>query len=141
MRNDNIEEGYMKDVIIITGGSNGLGKALVEYSLNKGLMVCNLDKENLQLNNPNYKCFVGDVSNEDFINATIDKIASIGNIKYLVNNAGETSFKLPSKYTKSDIDKCFKGLQGMILATTRVLQAKNKEDLKIINIMSSAALS
>ena len=35
MRNDNIEEGYMKDVIIITGGSNGLGKALVEYSLNK----------------------------------------------------------------------------------------------------------
>ena len=29
----------------------------------------------------------------------------------------------------------------MILATTRVLQAKNKEDLKIINIMSSAALS
>lgn len=130
----------MKDVIVITGGSNGLGKALVEYSLNKGLIVCNLDEENLELDNPDYKCFVGDVSDEDFINTTIDKIASIGNIKYLVNNAGEPSFKLPSKYTKSDIDKCFKGLQGMILTTTRVLQVKNEEDLKIVNIMSSAAL-
>ncbi len=38
----------MKDVIVITGGSNGLGKALVEYSLNKGLIVCNLDEENLE---------------------------------------------------------------------------------------------
>ena len=130
----------MKDVIVITGGSNGLGKALVEYSLNKGLIVCNLDEENLELDNPDYKCFVGDVSDEDFINTTIDKIASIGNIKYLVNNAGEPSFKLPSKYTKSDIDKSFKGLQGMILTTTRVLQVKNEEDLKIVNIMSSAAL-
>ena len=130
----------MKDVIVITGGSNGLGKALVEYSLNNGLIVCNLDKENLELDNPNYKCFVGDVSDEGFINTTIDKIASLGNIKYLVNNAGEPSFKLPSKYTKSDIDKCFKGLQGMILATTKVLQVKNEEDLKIVNIMSSAAL-
>ena len=130
----------MKDVIVITGGSNGLGNALVEYSLNNGLIVCNLDKETLELDNPNYKCFVGDISNEDFINTTIDKIVSMGNIKYLVNNAGEPSFKLPSKYTKSDIDKCFKGLQGMILATTKVLQVKNEEDLKIVNIMSSAAL-
>lgn len=130
----------MKDAIVITGGSNGLGKALVEYSLNKGLIVCNLDEENLELDNPNYKCFVGDVSNEDFINIAIDKIASLGNIKYLINNAGEPSFKLPSKYTKSDIDKCFKGLQGMILATTKVLQVKNEEALKIVNIMSSAAL-
>ena len=130
----------MKDVIVITGGSNGLGKALVEYSLNKGLIVCNLDEENLELDNPDYKCFVGDVSDEDFISTTIDKIASIGNIKYLVNNAGEPSFKLPSKYTKSDMDKCFKGLQGMILTTTRVLQVKDEEDLKIVNIMSSAAL-
>lgn len=130
----------MKDVIVITGGSNGLGKALVEYSLNNGLIVCNLDKENLELDNPNYKCFVGDVSNEDFISIVIDKIASLGNIKYLVNNAGEPSFKLPSKYTKSDIDKCFKGLQRMILATTKALQVKNEEDLKIVNIMSSAAI-
>ena len=130
----------MKDVIVITGGSNGLGNALVEYSLNNGLIVCNLDKETLELDNPNYKCFVGDISNEDFINTTIDKIVSMGNIKYLVNNASEPSFKLPSKYTKSDIDKCFKGLQGMILATAKVLQVKNEENLKIVNIMSKAAL-
>lgn len=124
----------MKDVIVITGGSNGLGKALVEYSLNNVLIVCNLDKENLELDNPNYKCFVGDVSNEDFISIAIDKIASLGNIKYLVNNAGEPSFKLPSKYTKSDIDKCFKrlyrkfesGIQGNFCKNSRDISWRNK---------------
>lgn len=34
----------MKDILIITGGSNGLGKAIVEYSLNIDLLVCNLDR-------------------------------------------------------------------------------------------------
>ena len=48
MTNNNIKEVYMKDVIVITGGSNGLGNALVEYSLNNGLIVCNLDKETLE---------------------------------------------------------------------------------------------
>ena len=45
----------MRNIIIITGGSNGLGKAIAEYSLKNNLIVYNLDKENLELNNENYK--------------------------------------------------------------------------------------
>ena len=130
----------MRNIIIITGGSNGLGKAIVEYSLKNNLIVYNLDKENFELYDENYKCFVGDISDEDFVNTSIDKISKEGNIKYLINNAGEPSFKMPPEYTKKDIEKCFKGLQGMILCTSSVLKIKNEKDIKIVNIMSSAAL-
>ncbi len=88
----------------------------------------------------NYKGFVGDISDESFIKNTITEISKIGNIKYLVNNAGEPSFKLPCDYSKEDIEKCFKGLQGMIIVSTEALKVKEEKDLRIVNVMSSAAL-
>lgn len=130
----------MKDIIIITGGSSGLGKAMVNYSLTNNFLVCNLDKEETTIDNINYKEFIGDISDEFFVKNSINEISKLGNIKYLINNAGEPSFKIPTEYCKKDIEKCFKGLQGMILCSTNVLKAKNEEDIKIVNIMSSAAL-
>ena len=130
----------MKDILIVTGGSNGLGKAIVEYSLNKDVIVCNLDKEKSNIDNLDYKEFIGDVSDEHFVKQSIKKISELGNIKYLINSAGEPSFKLPAEYNKEDIEKCFKGLQGMILCSANTLKIKNEQDLKIVNIMSSAAL-
>lgn len=130
----------MKDIVIVTGGSNGLGKAIVEYALAHHLCVCNLDQEECIIDHDNYQSFVGDVSDEEFVVHTIKQIAKRGNIKYLINNAGEPSFKLPSDYVKKDMDQCFKGLYGMMLCSTNVLKVKNEQDVKIINIMSSAAL-
>ena len=130
----------MKDILIVTGGSNGLGKAIVNYSLDKDLIVCNLDWVSSSHNKNNYKEYIGDISDEEFVQKTFREIAEYGNIKYLVNNAGEPSFKMPIHYTKKDIDKCFKGLEGMILCSTNALIVKKEKDLKIVNIMSSAAL-
>lgn len=133
-------------IIIITGGASGLGLELVKQSIEKGLYVCNIDRdfEKMEiLNNTykeNYKGFIGDISNEEFIVDTIKEISNLGDIKVLINNAGEPSFKMPTLYNKDDINKCFKGLKGMILLSTEVLKAKNENDLKIVNIMSSAAL-
>ena len=133
-------------IIIITGGANGLGKELVKEALNKGLFVCNIDRDIDNMNvmsqefKENYKGFVGDISDEKFVIETMKSISKIGNILILINNAGEPSFKMPVNYTKSDVDKCFKGLEGMILCSTEVLKIKNEQNLKIVNIMSSAAL-
>lgn len=135
-----------KDIIIITGGANGLGLALVKESIEKGLFVCNIDRDVTrmeELNNryiDNYKGFIGDISDEEFIRNTINEISKLGNISILVNNAGEPSFKLPTNYENADIAKCFKGLKGMIICSTETLKIKQEKDLKIVNIMSSAAL-
>ena len=136
----------MKDIIIITGGANGLGLALVKKSIEKGLFVCNIDRDVVKMNElnstyaDNYKGFIGDISDEEFIRNTINEISKLGNISILVNNAGEPSFKLPTNYENADIEKCFKGLKGMIICSTETLKIKEEKDLKIVNIMSSAAL-
>lgn len=136
----------MNDIIIITGGASGLGFELVKQSLTKGLIVCNIDKDTEKMSKldndfkENYKGFCGDISDEEFITNVINEIKNMGNIKVLINNAGEPSFKLPTEYTKEDIEKCFKGLQGMIITSTQVLRAKEEKNVKIVNIMSSAAL-
>ena len=135
-----------KEIIVITGGASGLGLELVKQSIERGLFVCNIDwnlskmKELEKNYKENYKGFVGDISDESFIKNTITEISKLGDIKYLINNAGEPSFKLPCDYSKNDIDKCFKGLQGMIIVSTETLKAKEEKNLKIVNVMSSAAL-
>ena len=78
----------------------------------------------------NYKGFIGDISDSIFVKETIENISKIGEIKILINNAGEPSFKLPTKYEKEDIDKCFKGLEGMILFSTETLKIKARKNLK-----------
>lgn len=133
-------------IIIITGGASGLGLELVKQSIEKGLFVCNIDRDAGKMEvlnntyNDNYKGFIGDISDEKFVVNIIKEISNLGDIKILINNAGEPSFKMPTLYSKNDINKCFKGLEGMILLSTEVLKIKSEKDLKIVNVMSSAAL-
>ncbi len=124
----------------------GLGLELVKQFIKKKYFVCNIDKDLEKMKaldntyKDNYKGFIGDISDSLFVKNIINEISNLGTIKILINNAGEPSFKLPTKYEKDDIDKCFKGLQGMILFSTETLKVKEEKDLKIVNIMSSAAL-
>ena len=134
------------DIVIVTGGTSGLGYELVKQLIEKGYFVCNLSKNQDRLQQMhieftnNYKSFCGDISDESFIRDTVKEIDNIGNIIGLINNADKGIFKLPTDYLKKDIDLCSKGLFGMILLTSEVLKVKNEKNLKIINIMSSAAL-
>ncbi len=135
-----------KEIVIITGGASGLGLELVKQFMEKSYFVCNIDRdfEKMKALNDtykdNYRGFTGNISDNEFVKNIIYEISNLGNIKILINNAEEPSFKLPTKYEKEDIDKCFKGLQGMILFSTEVLKVKKEKDLKIVNIMSSVAL-
>lgn len=135
-----------KKIIIITGGANGLGYELVEEAIKNNLFVCNIDRDSQKMAllsekfKENYMGFIGDISDEEFVKETVEQISNIGEISILINNAGEPSFKMPKDYRKIDIDKCFKGLEGMILFSTEVLKVKEEKNLKIVNIMSSAAL-
>ncbi|MFN2440629.1 MAG: SDR family NAD(P)-dependent oxidoreductase, partial [Chitinophagaceae bacterium] len=92
----NMTEYFKNKVVIVTGGTNGIGKALVDLLLSKGAKVATCGRHHdklygLQSEYPSYPLHtvVADVSNENdcrhFIESTI-KI--FGSIDILINNAG-----------------------------------------------------
>jgi short-subunit dehydrogenase len=88
---------FFKDkIVVVTGGSEGIGKALVEALLQQGARVATCGRNHdklyrLQRDNASYPLQVSvmDVSNENdcrrFIQSTIE---SFGGIDILINNAG-----------------------------------------------------
>ena len=87
---------FKDKVVVITGGSDGIGKALTEALLNKGARVAacgrnQLKIDNLAIENTGMPLFtmIADVSKEEdcknFINSAIEKF---GGIDILINNAG-----------------------------------------------------
>ncbi len=87
---------FKDKVIAVTGGSGGIGKALVEEFLKKGAKVSTCARDNGKLENLNKDnngsslfTMVADVSKEDdcrnFIEQTIEKF---NGIDVLINNAG-----------------------------------------------------
>ena len=136
----------MKEIVVVSGGANGLGLELVKILHKNGFYVCNLDKNADALKrvdglfDDNYKSFLGDVSDETFVINSINKIGKLGHIYALFNNAGSPVFKLPKDYNSKDVDLCLEGLKGMIYLSANVLKTLEKRGGKIVNIMSSAAL-
>ena len=47
--------------------------------------------------------------------------------------------RVPTAYEAADVDKCLKGLKGMILWTVETLKACGEQNVKIAQIMSTAA--
>ncbi len=87
---------FLNKVVVITGGTDGIGKALVETLLRRGARVSTCGRHHdklydLQSAYPSYPLHtvVADVSNENdcrnFIESTIQ---SFGGIDVLINNAG-----------------------------------------------------
>lgn len=136
----------MNNILIITGGSSGLGLEIVKQAIEKGFYVCNLARNREKMAEldsmfkENYKGFVGDISDELFVQESINEISKLGNISVLINAAEKGCFKKATDYDSKDIDVSLTGLKGMILCTSKVLNVKNEQDVKIVNIMSSAAL-
>ena len=87
---------YTDKIVVVTGGSDGIGKALTEMLLKKGAKVATCGRNHQKLDklvneNPGKTLFtmIADVSKEEdckkFIDATIEKF---GGIDILINNAG-----------------------------------------------------
>jgi short-subunit dehydrogenase len=88
---------FFKDkVVVVTGGTDGIGKALVDLLLSKGAKVATCGRQHdklyaLQSEYPSYPLhsFVADVSNEnDCRNFIHSAIEAFGGIDILINNAG-----------------------------------------------------
>ncbi|OZG69342.1 SDR family NAD(P)-dependent oxidoreductase [Bifidobacterium eulemuris] len=135
-----------KRIAIVTGSALGLGYELARQLIEQDWLVAGVDfnaerQRELVKEFPSdsYHAFVGDVSDETFVKGSVARIAELGHIDLLINNAGQPSFKTPTGYEAADVDKCLKGLKGMILWSVETLKATGEKDVKIANVMSTAA--
>ncbi|KAE8127053.1 MULTISPECIES: SDR family NAD(P)-dependent oxidoreductase [Bifidobacterium] len=137
-------------IAIVTGCAAGLGYELTRQLIGKGWLVCGVDFNEAAMRKLNaefdgefdadhFHGFVGDITDEDFAQRSLAQISALGHVDLLINNAGQPSFKKPTDYTASDVERCLKGLTGMILWCVQTLKACNETDLKIANVMSTAA--
>ncbi len=135
-----------KNIAIVTGSALGLGYELASQLIDKGWLVAGIDfnaerqaELTVQWPADSYRAYIGDITDEAFVKESVADIASLGHIDLLINNAGQPSFKVPTAYEAADIDKCLKGLKGMILWTVETLKVCGERDVKIAQIMSTAA--
>mgnify|MGYP000082381340 FL=1 len=106
-----------KRIAIVTGSALGLGYELARQLIERGWLVAGIDFNAERQNElaerfgaDSYHAFVGDVSDERFVNESIAKIAKIGHIDLLINNAGQPPLKEPTGYLAADVDNCLKRL-------------------------------
>ncbi|MEO6669914.1 MAG: SDR family oxidoreductase [Ferruginibacter sp.] len=138
---------FKNKVIAITGGSSGIGKALVEQSLQLGAKVAtcarNQDKlYDLQLkySSSPLHCVVADVSNyndcELFIQSTIKQF---GGIDILINNAG---ISMRALLKDADLDVFRKVMDinffGTVYCTKLALSSLTERKGTIVGISSIA---
>ena len=144
----------MEKIAIVTGGSRGIGRAIVEKLAKKGIKVIanyhqsyekvkelqeELKKENIIID-----IFKADVSKreevKEMIKYTIDKY---GKIDILINNAGIAQEKLFQDITDEDWNKIIKvNLYSVFCTTQETIQYMiNQKNGCIINISSIYGIS
>jgi NAD(P)-dependent dehydrogenase (short-subunit alcohol dehydrogenase family) len=79
----------MNKVVLITGGSSGIGKAIGEFLFHKGFTVYGTSRNPEKITNSLFPLIALDVRNSESINQAIAKVISIsGRVDVVINNAG-----------------------------------------------------
>jgi len=141
-------EGLKDKVALVTGGANGIGKAIVMELAHQGchVAVADVDLDGAQ-NVANEVESVGrksvaikaDISNVDDVKSMINKtIEAFETIHVLVNNAGITRDNLLMRMKEDEWDSVLRiNLKGAFLCTQNVIRSMMKNKFgKIINISS-----
>lgn len=135
----------MKDIILITGATRGIGRAIAELFLNKGFTVAGIYKESDSLANElvekfeNFVPVKADVSKKEEVEKAVSLIyGKFGKIDCLINNAGISEARLLQDETEESYERIFStNMKGAFLVTKSVLPGMiNKKKGKIINISS-----
>jgi NAD(P)-dependent dehydrogenase (short-subunit alcohol dehydrogenase family) len=130
----------MNKVVLITGGSSGIGKAIGEFLFHKGFTVYGTSRHPEKITNSVFPLIALDVRNKESIKHAVDKIiATSSQIDVVINNAGvgitgpieetptdemrnnfETNFFGPIEVMKAVLPQMRKQKSGMIINITSI---------------------
>ena len=137
----------MKKTIVITGGSDGLGKTLTEtFSKENNVIILATNEEKMKLVSENNNCSykICDVRNYDIVEKTINEILKEYNkVDVLINNAG---LWIQEELDVNDSNRIKEVIDVNLLGTINVSKAvipsmKENKDGLIININSQAGIN
>lgn len=131
----------MKKVVLITGGSSGIGKAIGEYLVTKGFEVFGTSRNPSNCLDTNFTLLEMDVRNIDSIHKVIQTIIdTAGRIDVVINNAGVGITgpieEIPTSEMKNNFDINLFGPIEVMKASLPFMRAQQSG--LIINITSIA---
>ena len=131
----------MNKVVLITGGSSGIGKSIGEYLHHKGFVVYGTSRDPERIQNSVFPLVALDVRNVDSIQAAVAKIiATSGRLDIVINNAGVGITgpleEIPTEEIKNNFETNFFGPIEVMKAVLPQMRAQ-KSGL-IINVTSIA---
>jgi len=131
----------MNKVVLITGASSGIGKAIGEFLHQKGFVVYGTSRNPEKITNSAFPLITLDVRNSDSIQAAVAKVISIsGRLDILINNAGigitGPLEEIPMEEIKANFDTNFFGPISVMQAV--LPQMREQQSGLIINISSIA---
>lgn len=135
-------------VVLVTGGSSGLGKATAKLLAENGakVMITGRDQQKVErvAKEINAVPFCGDVTNDESIEKMFEELANkLGSLDILINNAGiGTEWPEVDQLSREQFQRVFEiNVFGAAMVGTRAAAImKEKKSGAIINIASTAGL-
>jgi len=134
---------------VVTGGASGIGHAIAEVFAENGAIVHIIDihKEEAEaaasaINARGGKAFAHecDVSNQDNVQATFQKILQQGRLSILVNNAGVANVGNLGSTLDKDFERLFQvNVKSVFYCSQAVIEHMKSEGGVILNMTSIAA--
>ena len=139
---------FKNKIVLITGGSRGIGKSIAKKFVSEGAIVVITSKDKIKLKQTSEELgalfFVsGDIRNDSDVQNVVKKtIERFGHIDILVNNAGILpTLKSLDKISENEWNETIDiNLNGTFRFTKAVIPHMKKSGGSIINISSDAGL-